>query len=1796
MPCNPPKTNAEKMWPYDEYYIGERDQENRKNGKGQHHWTGAESLESYTGRMLRDTMHGAGDYRWRYLGAEHSASTYEGRFYNNAMHGYGMMSYPDGRVFDGIWQNNIRWGPGVESHACLREDVGLWYGYQLIRLAWRPAVPSVAIDLMSNPVGANVVAPHRILLSENTRIIGEVNSAIELLKQYGAEPLAAAEKWMKLYPKNCTDTSSQLCYVEAFDRAYYDSQIQTLVEVTEPEVEVEADKDVSSASKESSNTEIKTYYAWNNNKIMIHMMKHCFTHEFQRKGSRLNLKKILSGPRKAFKPAGKHELDSRTILMAAYLGHIANVAQLINESDVMPDVADIQGNSVMMYAACGDQPDIIHFLVEAGADVDSYNDACCTPLGIALLRYALEKQDIPYNAMLQALLPQPAAGPPPPNEKILEWHMNRDLQPAPNGIQKSPSKQNYKSPLGKKGSLKDLPTVGNKKKLETSPKIEVQKLPESDTKMDTVIEDKRVYDSINTEYLIKVAEEFSVISEVNPIPYIFDIRDMSKDILLINEDDSKKPPDKNAKKTGSKLLRDSMKPSRDMMWQDAEDVIDTIELMKQEKLSRIMATILQLLSEGADPRRVNCPQSALLVAIVSGSADLVRHLIDHGADPDEVYPQMLGYSTIDVAVSGPITNDNLEVIRTLLECGANPNRRLEMPELPVLPNVVVPEVGKDDGATLLHAVLARKIEVDPEGVNALECGDQPDIIHFLVEAGADVDSYNDACCTPLGIALLRYALEKQDIPYNAMLQALLPQPAAGPPPPNEKILEWHMNRDLQPAPNGIQKSPSKQNYKSPLGKKGSLKDLPTVGNKKKLETSPKIEVQKLPESDTKMDTVIEDKRVYDSINTEYLIKVAEEFSVISEVNPIPYIFDIRDMSKDILLINEDDSKKPPDKNAKKTGSKLLRDSMKPSRDMMWQDAEDVIDTIELMKQEKLSRIMATILQLLSEGADPRRVNCPQSALLVAIVSGSADLVRHLIDHGADPDEVYPQMLGYSTIDVAVSGPITNDNLEVIRTLLECGANPNRRLEMPELPVLPNVVVPEVGKDDGATLLHAVLARKIEVDPEGVNALEVTPPNEKILEWHMNRDLQPAPNGIQKSPSKQNYKSPLGKKGSLKDLPTVGNKKKLETSPKIEVQKLPESDTKMDTVIEDKRVYDSINTEYLIKVAEEFSVISEVNPIPYIFDIRDMSKDILLINEDDSKKPPDKNAKKTGSKLLRDSMKPSRDMMWQDAEDVIDTIELMKQEKLSRIMATILQLLSEGADPRRVNCPQSALLVAIVSGSADLVRHLIDHGADPDEVYPQMLGYSTIDVAVSGPITNDNLEVIRTLLECGANPNRRLEMPELPVLPNVVVPEVGKDDGATLLHAVLARKIEVDPEGVNALEIRNQVLELLLKYGCGPTAQYNGHSAIDVAMNKSMDLFDIFIKSPRTDLNAIINSANQTILVKMFYSPFCKTIPLTERLQTLTNLLLFGADPLIKCRNGKDEYENLFVYVRKILADLESPRKAPSPTTGNAKKSKSEGKPKKDEKAAAKPAPSKAANQGTKQQGKGPEDSPGDYRQTLDLVVECARLLYIRWLQAKLMKELIDVVNKFSHRHWNMIIKEHKNKKCAGLWLTAFRCLEIWDVLKTTKKKIYNDENILKKTLYIVHFYYKRTRKILRCPSMTAQEKELIEREVKVLIHEHKLATMSTPDMVPAIRPYVTPELTVKGAEKFNVCFECALPLVDTKVTCDLCKLVSFCTFDCMKINVDRVNCHPCSNHLKDKYFQAPLPESTETSTVNNDNI
>ena len=51
---------------------------------------------------------------------------------------------------------------------------------------------------------------------------------------------------------------------------------------------------------------------------------------------------------------------------------------------------------------------------------------------------------------------------------------------------------------------------------------------------------------------------------------------------------------------------------------------------------------------------------------------------------------------------------------------------------------------------------------------------------------------------------------------------------------------------------------------------------------------------------------------------------------------------------------------------------------------------------------------------------------------------------------------------------------------------------------------------------------------------------------------------------------------------------------------------------------------------------------------------------------------------------------------------------------------------------------------------------------------------------------------------------------------------------------------------------------------------------------------------------------------------------------LTNLLLFGADPLIKCRNENDEFGNLFVFAKTVLTNMQAMVPAKGTTQGSSR--------------------------------------------------------------------------------------------------------------------------------------------------------------------------------------------------------------------------------------------------------------------------
>ncbi|CAH2241092.1 jg13149 [Pararge aegeria aegeria] len=183
---------------------------------------------------------------------------------------------------------------------------------------------------------------------------------------------------------------------------------------------------------------------------------------------------------------------------------------------------------------------------------------------------------------------------------------------------------------------------------------------------------------------------------------------------------------------------------------------------------------------------------------------------------------------------------------------------------------------------------------------------------------------------------------------------------------------------------------------------------------------------------------------------------------------------------------------------------------------------------------------------------------------------------------------------------------------------------------------------------------------------------------------------------------------------------------------------------------------------------------------------------------------------------------------------------------------------------------------------------------------------------------------------------------------------------------------------------------------------------------------------------------------------------------------------------------------------------------DTKVSKKAGKLKKDEKSSTKPT------------GKSADDVE-DYRQAVDLVTECARLIYIRWLQSKLMKELIVTIDRYKHRHWYMILKSCQGTLSTGLWISPQRCLEIWDILSDTKKRIYNDKRIMTHALSIVLFlswqnYGRRTSNVAPDTILTTQVNDAIEADVSRLLLQHKADKKMKTSMLQLKLNYLKPEL------------------------------------------------------------------------------
>lgn len=102
--------------------FGSRDKIKKEWSKGLH--------QKYIGEVLHGNLHRHGFY----FIEEGEKIFYDGLFYANKLEGYAQIFYNDGSDFQGLFKNNLRFGPGILTYPNGEQDVGLWEGQHMTRI------------------------------------------------------------------------------------------------------------------------------------------------------------------------------------------------------------------------------------------------------------------------------------------------------------------------------------------------------------------------------------------------------------------------------------------------------------------------------------------------------------------------------------------------------------------------------------------------------------------------------------------------------------------------------------------------------------------------------------------------------------------------------------------------------------------------------------------------------------------------------------------------------------------------------------------------------------------------------------------------------------------------------------------------------------------------------------------------------------------------------------------------------------------------------------------------------------------------------------------------------------------------------------------------------------------------------------------------------------------------------------------------------------------------------------------------------------------------------------------------------------------------------------------------------------------------------------------------------------------------------------------------------------------------------------------------------------------------------
>ena len=188
-------------------------------------------------------------------------------------------------------------------------------------------------------------------------------------------------------------------------------------------------------------------------------------------------------------------------------------------------------------------------------------------------------------------------------------------------------------------------------------------------------------------------------------------------------------------------------------------------------------------------------------------------------------------------------------------------------------------------------------------------------------------------------------------------------------------------------------------------------------------------------------------------------------------------------------------------------------------------------------------------------------------------------------------------------------------------------------------------------------------------------------------------------------------------------------------------------------------------------------------------------------------------------------------------------------------AAVQRLLTEGEDPNESYGAdeEPALLVAAVERREEIVRHLLQAGANPN--HGDMCGYTPLMAAVCA----DAINIVKLLIEAGADPHRHCGCSGANALQDAAIG--GHADIVELLlnHGVKPDDSE-NAEGMTSLMCAVQALDeesvqLLLTHGAKPgTRSSKGDTALELITARLTELWEPSKRSKAQRIQTMLQAA------------------------------------------------------------------------------------------------------------------------------------------------------------------------------------------------------------------------------------------------------------------------------------------------------------------------------------------------------